>query len=347
MQTKFYFPVFILLIGLFSCSPEGRQPKITFQPLQTGVDIEIRGLHVINQHVIWAAGSQGTVLLSVDGGEHWKISRIKDEENNEFRSLHGWDAKRAMVVGIQNPARFYMTVDGGESWGIIYVPNDEGLFFNSMKFADYQHGLALSDPIDDRFYLLKTDDGGLNWKRIENMPPIVQGEANFAASNTCIEYLPSGEAWFVTGGQVARVFRSIDYGETWRVSDVPFIDGNSNSGIYSVAFTDAEHGVMTGGTWNNPEANKDVAAWTSDGGLTWHASVSMPGAFRSCVQSFVMDGQSVLIAIGKTGCDYSLDQGQNWTPVQCEGYYTFRSVPDQMMGFAAGSKGRMAKITID
>lgn len=347
MQTKSGLQLLTLLIVLFGCTSKTKLPVITFEPLQTGVDAEIRALHVINEEILWAAASKGTVLLSTDGGENWKISQIEGEEQNEFRSLQAWDAKRALVVGIQNPARFYMTVDGGDSWQVVYELDQAGLFFNSMKFADDQHGLALSDPIDDRFYVVKTNDGGFTWNRIENLPPVEKGEANFAASNTCIEYLPSGEAWFVTGGQVARVFKSLDHGEHWSVADAPIIDGNQNSGIYSVAFQNGSDGLLVGGTWNNPDANTDVAAWSKDGGATWQLAESMPGAFRSCVQYFGNEEWDFYLAMGKTGCDYSLDKGQNWTPVDCEGYYTLRAVPGQMKGFAAGSKGRIARVTIE
>ncbi len=347
MKMKWLFPVLTLLILLSACTPKPRVPVITFQPLQTGVDAEIRALQVINEKVVWAAASQGTVLLSVDGGENWKISHIEGEEQNEFRSLHAWDAQRALVVGIQNPARFYRTEDGGDSWQVVYEVDQQGLFFNSMKFADDQHGLALSDPIDGRFYVVKTTDGGRTWSRIENLPPVEKGEANFAASNTCIEYLPSGEAWFVTGGLVARVFKSLDHGENWTVVDAPVIAGHPSSGIYSVAFHTQTNGVMVGGTYDHPEANTDVAAWSTDGGVTWQLADIMPGAFRSCVQVFEKDDGHLYLAMGKTGCDYSLDKGQNWTPVPCEGYYTLRAVPGQMKGYAAGSKGRIARVSIE
>ena len=105
MKTKSILPSLILLIILSACS-NTKLPVITFHPLKTGVDAEIRALHVINENVVWASASKGTVLLSVDGGVNWKVSRIEGEEQNEFRSLHAWDAKRAMVVGIQNPDCF-------------------------------------------------------------------------------------------------------------------------------------------------------------------------------------------------------------------------------------------------
>ncbi|TAJ07901.1 oxidoreductase [Marinilabiliaceae bacterium JC017] len=347
MQKLSFYPFLLLITLLTGCQPKSRGPVITFTTLNTGTDAGIRALQVVDEHTVWASASKGTFLMTTDGGDTWRTGQIEGEEQNDFRSLHAWDANRAMVVGVNNPARFYLTCDGGATWQVTFEIDHEGIFFNSLKFANDTLGLALSDPIDDCFYVVKTEDGGHNWRRIENMPPIAKGEANFAASNTCIEYLPSGHAWFVTGGQVARVYQSNDHGESWTLADTPMIDGNQASGTYSVAFANEKEGILVGGTWDQPALNKDIAAYTRDGGQTWQLAETMPGAFRSCVQYFKDDNREINIAIGKTGCDYSLDKGNNWTPVASEGYYTLRAVPGRMSGFAAGSRGRIALITIE
>ena len=36
----------------------------------------------------------------------------------------------------------------------------KGSFFDAIKFADANHGIALSDPVDGRFFLVTTSDGG-------------------------------------------------------------------------------------------------------------------------------------------------------------------------------------------
>ena len=43
--------------------------------------------------------------------------------------------------------------------------NDEPTaFYDCMTFFDRQHGLALSDPVDGRFRILETSDGGRSWE---------------------------------------------------------------------------------------------------------------------------------------------------------------------------------------
>jgi photosystem II stability/assembly factor-like uncharacterized protein len=299
---------------------------------------------VVNENVVWASGSEGTVLLSVDGGETWKINNVKGAEKNDFRSIHAWDEKRAMVFGVSGPAFGYATEDGGESWEVVFQDTTSGLFFNSLKFADKNNGLAISDPIDGKFFVIRTENGGKKWERVTNLPKVEAGEANFAASNTCIEYLPSGKAWFATGGKAARVFYSTDFGKSWEVVKTPMVRGAASSGIFSIAFKNDMEGVIVGGTYDAPELNQNIASFTLDGGMVWHPAETMPKEFRSCVQT--VSNENLFFAIGKTGCDISVDGGVNWQFINVSGFYTFRAVPDKLVGFVAGSDGMISKLEI-
>ena len=336
---------FLILLGVLGCRNQENAPDISFTSLPTHSSASLRGLFVVNENVIWASGSAGTVLRSVDGGESWKTMQIPGAENNDFRSLHAWDENRAMVFGVAGPDFGYKTENGGETWEVVYQDTTTGLFFNSLKFADNLNGLAVSDPVDGKFFVIRTENGGQNWERVTNLPEVEKGEANFAASNTCIEYLPSGKAWIATGGMAARVFYSEDFGKSWEAAKTPMIRGQASSGIFSIAFKNDREGIVVGGIYDQPEINTNVAAYTIDGGKNWISSIEMPSGYRSCVQ-FIGDGnQDFALAIGKTGCNYSLNGGISWNFLSNEGYYTFRAVPGKSIGFAAGSDGRIAKIS--
>jgi len=339
---KKLFQLFIAVL-LLACNKQ-EPVELKFSELNTGTNASLRGLFVVNKSVIWASGSQGTVLLSTDGGDNWTIMKVPGAETNDFRSIHAWDKQRAMVFGVAGPDFGYLTENGGESWEVIYRDNTAGLFFNSLKFADDKHGLAVSDPVDGKFFVIRTEDGGKNWELVDSLPPVEEGEANFAASNTCIEFLPSGKAWIASGGKAARVFYSQDFGRRWAVAKTPMIRGQASAGIFSIAFRNDREGIIVGGIYDRPEINSNIAAYTFDGGLNWQSAETMPAAYRSCVQYTSMDKGSFAFAIGKTGCDYSVDGGQNWKQLSKDGYYTFRAVPGKAIGFAAGSGGRIAKV---
>ena len=51
-------------------------------------------------------------------------------------------------------------------------------------------------------------------------------------------------------------------------------------------------------------------------------------------------------ALGPAGGDISQDSGTTWAPVAAEGFDTLSFAPRSAMGWAAGDRGRIAKLTI-
>ncbi len=313
-----------------------------FVELNSPGNSSLRAISAVNNLVIWASGSEGKVYLSEDGGEEWFSRTVPGCEQTEFRSLHAWDAKRALVFDVSPLGRAFMTEDGGLTWNQVYTSPQEGAFFNSLKFADDMHGLAISDPVDDQVFVLRTTDGGWNWSRLENTPLSQEGEINFAASNTCIDYLPTGEIFIVTGGSKTRMLTSKDHGESWSYVETPVISGPS-AGLFSVKFTSRKKGMAVGGDFNDPGRKGVRSIFTEDGGEHWHPALSLPAEYRSCVVSV---NDKLSFAIGKTGCDYSVNEGRDWTFIDSLGYYSACAVDGRNLIFLAGSDGRVAKVLV-
>lgn len=334
--------IVLLLVAslLLSCSEKGYD--FEFIDINSPGSSSLRAICAVDEDIVWTSGSQGKVYLSLDGGLSWHASTVPDCEETEFRSLHAWDAKQALVFEVSPLGRAFMTKDGGNSWKELYRSSTEGVFFNSLTFANETQGIAISDPIDEMVFVLKTEDGGLTWKRLLSLPPATEGEINFAASNTCIEYLPTGEIYIVTGGTKARILTSPDHGESWSFVGTPVITGES-AGLFSVNFSGPGMGVAVGGDFNHPEREGTRAIYTEDGGRHWHKAESMPAEYRSCVVSL---GDDFHFAIGKTGCDYSMDGGRNWSFIDSTGYYSASAVSGRDLLFLAGAQGRVAKVIV-
>jgi len=337
---------FILLVTILYACDNKAEFAFTFDEISTPTSASIRGLSVIDEHCIWLSGSGGTVLRTTDGGENWTDCSISAEAQNDFRSIHAFDSLKAYVMGIKNPAVIYSTTNGGQSWNAMDTIKAEGIFFNSLLFSSPDKAMALSDPIDGQFLVIETKDAGNSWQKTSDMPPSLPGEGNFAASNTCIEYLPTGEAWYATGGAASRVFMTKDDGKNWQVVRTPILANEAADGIYSIAFKNTNQGIVVGGNYQHPELNDSIAAYTVNGGQSWLLAQTMPAGFRSCIQYFTNSSQSIAVAMGKTGFDYSVDNGINWMTGGKDGYYTIRSIPGTLKGFAAGSDGRFAQFSI-
>ncbi len=309
-----------------------------------GTEANLRGVCAVSREIAWFSGSDGTVGKTVDGGANWESFRVPGAEEVDFRDIEAFDDMVAVIMGVASPAMFYKTVDGGESWKLVYKNNAEEVFFNSMGFWDRKNGIAVSDPVGGRFLLVRTADGGDTWKEIapRHSPVPVPGEAQFAASGTCLRTRGDSDVWFVTGGAAARLFYSKDRGEGWDVFDAPIIEGASSEGIFSVAFRDGLCGIVTGGDYKKVDQPLDVAAMTHDGGKTWtRAGEGQIGGLRECAVFFDGPYRDCLLAIGPSGADFSVNCGVDWTATPVKDIHSISAVPGETSGWGVGAAGKI------
>lgn len=323
-----------------------RQPDLAWQLQDSGVDVSLRGMSAISERVAWASGSNGTWLRTIDGGSTWQHGRIAGAEELGVRDIHAFGELEAVALTIASPGRVYRTQDGGDSWQMVFEDARPEVFFNCMDFADAQRGYAVGDPINGRFLFIETLDGGKNWAPLSSpsRPEAREGEAQFAASGTCLQ-AEGDSVWIGTGGSVARVFRSRDRGRTWDTSRAPLQQGSASKGVFGLLFWSASDGIVVGGDYQQEADPTDSLAVTDDGGATWHADDSMmPGGFRSSVVRSQQDGFAALVAVGPSGSDISLDDGRTWTPIEGPGFHVVSIAADGTV-WAAGGEGRIAKLS--
>lgn len=260
------------------------RPEGPWTRVDAGATASFRGLSALSADVVWASGTHGTVIRTVDGGKTWDVRVVAGAENQDFRGVRAFDAENAVIMSTGNAekglARIYRTRDGGKNWELVFAPKTTGVFFDSISFWDRKRGVVLGDPVDGHFVLFRTADGGVTWTQIppEKLPAALKGEGSFAASNSCVALQGEKNVWFVTGGaSVARVVRSNDGGDTWDVAETPVRPANASSGLFAVAFVNATIGFAVGGDYEQPTDTPmpNVIA-SADGGKTWHASLNPP-----------------------------------------------------------------------
>ena len=316
------------------------------------VRASFRGLSVAGNS-IWVSGSRATIVRSTDGGATWKVDSIAGKTTLDLRDIHAFDARRAVAISAgeaeKGLANILRTTDGGATWTTVYTTDIKGVFFDAISFWDDRNGIVMSDPVDNKLFLLVTSDGGATWSRVDpqGIPQMLEGEAAFAASGTCLTVQGSSNAWIATGGAaVARVFRSTDRGRTWKVASTPVHSGDSSAaGIFSIAFADAKRGVVVGGNYSKPRVSFVNVALTEDGGATWKEPTGpMPPGYLSAVTYVPRTSNRTLVAVGLVGTAISADGGQSWTLADTLGYnaVAFTS-PEQ--GFTVGDRGRIARWT--
>jgi len=321
---------------------QSRPMASRWEQQKSGTQARLRGVSAVSDRIVWASGSTGTVLRTIDGGANWQASMGPGAGDLDFRDVHGVDADTAYVlsIGEGEKSRIYKTTDSGKTWTLQFTNRDPNAFFDGFAFWDANNGIAFSDPVDGRFLTIRTNDGGATWKEMprENMPSALPGEAAFAASGTSIAVAGRDHVWFVTGGGAARVFHSSDQGVTWSVAVTPIAAGGSAAGIFSIHAVSDKLLVIAGGDYQKETESSANFARSIDGGRTWTAGPRLPG-YRSAIAAV----SDVYVAAGPSGTDFMRPEDDAWVGAGTIGFDALSFVPGRLTGWAVGQGGRIAK----
>lgn len=327
----------ILMLGL--CSSEA---TAQWQEQAIHSKADFRGLCVVSEKVVWFSGTQGTFGRTVDGGKKWSVGTVAEAESLDFRDVEAFGETNAYLlsIGPGEKSRIYRTSNGGQTWILQFKNPNVEAFFDAMAFWDEKHGVAISDPVNGKFQLISTDDGGATWKQLapKNLPSALPNESAFAASGTSLVTFGERELWFCTGGAAtSRVFYSGDRGQSWTVTETPILAGRDSAGIFSIAFRERLLGVIVGGDYRKPNDLVATSAATSDGGKTWNL-IPSPLPFRSAI-AWAKDRW---VAVGTSGSNVMQHDALTWTSLDQQNYNSvaFTATGE---GWAVGPKGRVAR----
>jgi photosystem II stability/assembly factor-like uncharacterized protein len=323
-----------------------------WKKVDVGTDAHFRGLHVVDDKVIWASGSKGTVILSNDGGKTWRLRNVEGAEELDFRDIHAFDDGTAVIISSGDVAKIYRTTNGGRTWKS--CGQKEGAFFDSISFWNETYGIVMSDPIDGKIWLARTTNGGKSWKSLskDHLPVAEPGEAGFAASGTNMCVVGEDTCFIGLGGTKenqarnnSRILISNDRGKTWNFGGPIPIARSPSAGIFSIWFADELEGVAIGGDYLNADDTSSNYATTSDGGKTWVTPSPRvpPSGYRSCVAAWKKGREVKLVAVGTNGTDVSTDLGNRWVRVSKKGFNSVSFSDTGRSGWAVGQNGSVAR----
>jgi photosystem II stability/assembly factor-like uncharacterized protein len=326
---------FLLLILLIQTAITNAQ---TIQLLDSNHNASLRGMSVVNNQTVWLSGSNGTVVLSVDGGKTFQWMTVKGYEKRDFRDIEAFDAKTAIIIAVDTPAIILKTTDAGVTWKKVYEDKRPGMFLDAMEFWNINSGIVVGDPIDGKIFIARTFDGGETWRGLPeaNYPAVAKGEAMFAASGTNVTKLNQQEAVFVTGGLQSRMFIRDEKIE------MPILQGREFTGANSIAVYKNKI-VVVGGDFSRDTLREKNCVITTDKGKTFTVPATPPFGYRSCV-AFISKQQ--LITCGTSGVDVSDDGGINWRNISTTGFHAVQKAKKGKAVFLAGSKGRIAVLKL-
>lgn len=328
----------------------GHQPE--WEVGVVDADQSFRGLDAVDRHTAWVTGGSltdggpGRIYRTSDGGRSWRDVSPPGTEGLQFRDVEALGRSTAVVlaIGPGEASRIYRTTDAGRSWTESFRNTDEAAFYNCLDFyPGGRRGLAVSDPVDGKFRILSTRNGGRDWRVLPGAGmPDSTGEFNFAASGDCL-VIDGHRASFGTGGEQARVFSSRDGGYTWRASVTP-VPGGDAAGVFGLVYRWGQ-GFAVGGDFEDPADGADATAYTRPWRSEWTGGGDLThlGEDASWLSGWPGSRHRTLVVVGESGdvagTSYSRDGGRSFTHLSDVGFHTLDCVHGRC--WAAGGGGRV------
>ncbi len=338
-----------IVFGLLIFASQQIVAQTSIKILTEKKGVSIRGLSVPSGKVIWASGSKGSIAKSVNGGETFEWSQVKGYETRDFRAIHAWNEKEALIVAVAAPAVILRTQDGGENWHIVTEIIDSNMFLDAIHFKDTANGWVVGDPIDNTIFLLHSKDKGATWQEVgmEYFKATVNnGEAFFASSGTNMAHTKDA-LFMVSGGMSSRLWMN------GYPTDIPMIQGAKSTGANSIAISPDENKmIIVGGDFMKDTLRKlnmlclVKKAGKLNGEKQWQQALKYqnPNGYRSCVEFINND---LVLACGTSGVDLSKNGGQNWNLISNQSFHVVQRQPGKKAAFFAGAGGRIGYVSFD
>ncbi len=357
----------LLTASAFAAAQSPTSPsQQVWQMQDSGATAGLRGIDSVDGTIVWASGTGGTVLKTIDAGVHWQKCAVPDAATDgatlDFRGVQAWDATTAIVMasGPGDKSRLYKTTDGCKSWRLLLKNHDKDGFWDGIVFGLRNTGFLFGDPVAGKFVLLFTLDKGKTWNPVKTNDLSSGSEkiGAFAASNSAMtldanDNVPifgtsgPGGPWLYSPDLVCTALSAasdpvscLEGGLRFDRQVLPMAGDSASAGIFSVQsispgferFTS----VAVGGDYTKPSEEKGTAAWSEDLGQHWTASTTPPHGYRSTVQW--SESLHLWITAGTNGSDISRDDGRTWQPLD-NGNWNALSLP-----FIVGPNGRIGHL---
>ena len=346
-KTMSFYKLLLAIAILFS---QNSTAQNSIKILTEKKGISLRGLSVPNEEIIWASGSKGSVVKSLNGGESFEWIQVKGYEQRDFRSIHAWNDKEAIIVAIASPAYILKTIDGGQNWYKVYENADTAMFLDAIDFKDNNNGLVVGDPINKQIFLLSTKDKGATWQQVSTnyfTDSLIEGESFFASSSSNIAQSKT-QQFLVTGGLASRLWIN------GKAQQIPIIQGKSSTGANSIALSPNGNNILiVGGDFANDTntnfnivglssfmtPNTELKHYSAKKTIwTINNKVSSPNGYKSSVAYLT---NNLVVTCGTSGVDVSRNNGRSWQKITGESFHVVKKQPNTNKVIFAGSGGKI------
>lgn len=126
--------------------------------------VEFRAVHVFSATEAVAAGTQGWIVRTTDGGATWDSIGSTDERMTDFRDLFFINQNTGWVVGQSGGdgrLSIMKTANGGQNWSLTTDQIDSTC--DAVHFINENEGWVTGYDWQGRGFVKRTNDGGQTW----------------------------------------------------------------------------------------------------------------------------------------------------------------------------------------
>ncbi len=262
---------------------------------QSGTMAWLHAVFFLDQNRGWAAGSRGTLLRTVDGGQSWqsRSASTRDQVRDIFflDERNGWLVCEVNIYELktkEEPRAYLMrTTDGGDNWQRVELKgfNVDSILVRAM-FSRAGRGWAFGEA----GAIYTTRDAGETWSRLPSPTNhLLLGGV----------FVDDDRGWIVGTG--ATINQTSDGGDTWYQSRLPQVEKTVR--FTSASFIDNRVGWAVGSGGN--------IFHTINGGRTWQQQAS--GVDVDLFDVKFLDAREGW-AVGAEGTIlHTVDGGGRWT----------------------------------
>ena len=287
---------------------------------------------------------------TTDAGNTWIPGQMGSDKTLRFSNISAIDGNEAWVamhkrgpvpgnyaVGAQGSFErgggVYHTIDGGVTW---QHTNPGELFDNNsvprfVHFKDKNHGIAVGDPNGGYFEIYLTNNKGKKWKRVaqEKIPAPLDSEQGWISGYAVI----GNTIWF--GTDKGRMYKSVDFGQTWTVI---LVEPTPGTHVHEIAFLD--DGLTGVAHLRQPATFLTFVYSTLDGGITWTNYFQPPNWKSSRMTAVPGTNAFISTSVSQnqlfTGSSISYDAGKTWAQIDQTGSKAACRFFDAETGYAGG-----------
>ncbi|HEX2869341.1 MAG TPA: T9SS type A sorting domain-containing protein [Ignavibacteriales bacterium] len=223
----------------------------------SGTKKDLLSISSVTNKIAWISGMHGIVLRTVDEGNTWQsVGGGTVLDTMDILNIFAIDSSRALcsaspltdTINKKTTAYIFKTNNGGKTWTKVFTQT--GSLINGIFMIDSSMGVACGNPVNGKWSIWKTTDGGASWDTTGIKIP--KAAASDSGWNNSV-WGDSLSKMIAFGTNDSTLYVSVDSGKTWTAKPT-----KSMKDISAIFFSN-DNGLLGG----------DSLLRTTDKGNTW------------------------------------------------------------------------------